>query len=224
MDNDVQRREWIKARIEAIHEELDKLLRELGAPETGIDEAEQRRRRFTIYKGGLGAAVPPVLSATCAAMRHRRVLAGTVAAAGAATMVATVVLPPSGPREPAPPRISAPRVHTVRHAHSVPHLLAPSPTAGRTAAPTGAPSPISSPPRTSPTASIAPQVRPSHAVQPRTVPLLPTGASVSVDQLLAPLSSSAPAPPSPSASPWPSARCSTLLSLGLDPLEIVSCV
>jgi hypothetical protein len=63
VDNGVQRREWIKARIEAIREELDELLHELSGPESGIDEAEQRRRNFKFHKGGLGLLLLLLLSA-----------------------------------------------------------------------------------------------------------------------------------------------------------------
>lgn len=101
MDKGVQRREFIKARIEAIRHELDELLLELGAGETGLDEAEQRRRKFTIIKGGL-LLLLLLLSLGYLVARFRRPLLAASAAA-AASVVAVAVLGHGAPRGTAPP-------------------------------------------------------------------------------------------------------------------------
>lgn len=102
MDNGVQRRQWIKGRIEAIREELDELLRELGAPEADVEEAEQKRRKFTLYKGGLSVLVL-LLSLGYFLTRYRRpLLTAAASVTAAAAVVAVVALDRSGPPGAAP--------------------------------------------------------------------------------------------------------------------------
>jgi hypothetical protein len=106
VDNGVQRRRFIKARIEAIRQELDELIRELDASDVGLDDAEQRRRKFKIVKGGLLALL--LLSAGSVVSRYRKPLLAVTATA-AASVVAVAVLGHGAPRGAIPPVATGPQ-------------------------------------------------------------------------------------------------------------------
>jgi hypothetical protein len=214
VDNGVQRREWIKARIEAIREELDELLHELSGPESGIDEAEQRRRNFKFHKGGLGLLLLLLLSAAYLAASYRRALVGVVVAAGAVSVLAVGLFSHAAPRTnpPAgrPPARSA--------------SAAPSPS-GRGAAPLPTPDrappvPIVVPTRTrrsqepieTPAGEPAPVPEPARSA-PSLIPSAPASPSVRPS-----------VGPSRTPGPTPSASCPVVLRIGLPLLRVSACI
>jgi len=189
VDNDVQRRAWIKARIEAISQELDELIRELGE---GGDEAGRPRRKFTIIKGGM-VLLLLFLGVAYLVARYRRALAGAAVAAGAASVVAVALLSHSAPRPPGP-------------AHGAPHATAAPPTAalspgGRRASPRPERSRTPTVPIVVPTRARRAQA-PSQGPSSAPVPAPSRAPSV-------PASASAPATPSPA----PAFSCSVGLRL-----------
>jgi hypothetical protein len=199
VDDDVQRRAKIHDRIVAIREELDQLLRELGAPESGIEEAEQRRARFTIIKGGLALAGPGALAAW--ASRHARGIAAAAVGAGAVAVIAGALLA-HGP--------------SARIPHGAPGP-APQPSATAPARP-GAPSPSS-------TVVPKPPGRPPVPPPVLIVPVRSRRPSASASA--APAGAPTP-PPTPASSPSrtarPSARCTAGLALRLLAISATACV
>lgn len=210
MDNGVQRRDWIKARIEAIRQELDELLRELGAPETGIDEAEQRRRKFTLYKGGL-LLLLLLLSAGYLVARYRRALIATGVTAAAMSVAAVAILGHGAPSRTVPPgALGSPQLSTVGTGSS----MNVRPTHAR-----GGPSPrrtllvpviVPPRPRRSPSPSTPPDVVPSGGP----IPEPPPDPTVSVGA----------SSPSASATPVPSQTCSDGIWVWIGSIGVKVCV
>lgn len=128
MDNGVQRRQWIRARIEAIRDELDELIRELGAEPAG-DAVEQKGRRLRVIKGGM-VLLLLALGAAGAASRYRRALLGATVAMGAGSVFA-VALYSHALHAPGPARGIAPPSASISHAPAAApsgHRAAPRPT------------------------------------------------------------------------------------------------
>lgn len=195
-----ERRGQIRARLREIQQEIQDLQRELG--DAAGEEAEERRRKFRLYIGGLGglAAVVPAQ-----AREHGRTLAaGFIGAAGGAAITAAVLAHPG-----AAPRAALPQMS--RSPFPSAAITAPGPTphpAGTHSGHSGRP-PL-------PSGATIPSRRRSPAP---TASQSPTGAPPSPEPSPVPTPSAVPTKPAPSPtrtpgphpSPTPERTCPILL-------------
>ena len=177
-----KRRAQIQARIIELRDEIDQLISELEA-ET---PPENKRPRFEIIKGGLGAAAIPALWLWRARPRPAAVVATTVAMGVTYSAVTAIAVPPSTHPGALP---AAP--------YSLPHAALKAPTPSAPAAPSS-PAPTTTPGTRAPAPRPAAPSTPGAPASPPASPLPAIAPALNIAPTLPVELTAIPAAPTPS--------------------------